>query len=281
MSSNRGSVPTIHQHCFALLRILLPEPFRASDKPCAGGDNANATAAGACSSQQIVVAVAAANAGAASGPVDVTCAPLSPPPAEVLGHIATTFDGSDLTGLAAFPRRLQRAAANALELLSAAAPAGVPVPANISAAGTLEPCSTRGQPAVTADVQCQGVAEDVCACVGDAVRCVPAGTGLVTLPGFVTADDLRANGAKARPPWCRDSDDIAGWLLLKVCWSVRRDCEQVHVTARRTPFLSAERCLQNALSAERLHVRVHRGTKMQRPRSQAQPAARLAALLQS
>lgn len=127
-----------------------------------------------------------------------------------------------------YPKSIPEAPSNA----NAAAALGIAPGAALSA--SLDACGdSPGAALVAADVQCHGVPNDRCACVGNgSVRCVTAGAAAtVTLPDFVARRDL---DSAAPMPWCEDGDMLDGWLLLQV--RARRDCAS-HDLAAQALFL--------------------------------------------
>jgi hypothetical protein len=170
----------------------------------------------------------------------VTCSPLDPSPPRVLDHLLVAFSSSAVYGIEAHTRPIAPPASDSdvVRLLSAAVhgDASQSMPAFADSLGKCEPGGV-SDVAVRADLQCQGIANDVCMCAGGSVRCVTAGVpaeaaagasvratddsrgsalaqqSLVTAPGFVHEGDL---AGAAQLPWCSDGDHVAGWLLLKV-----------------------------------------------------------------
>jgi hypothetical protein len=176
-----------------------------------------------CGAGEVVVIAAAApwdNGGAAIGVLSlyVTCAARESAPPSVLDQLAVTTGPAGVYRVTAYTRSV--AAPPASTTLAAAlglAPNATLAPALGSCA---QAAGARAAEYVAADVQCQGVPHDRCACVDGGVRCVAAGAGqTVTLPAFVAEKDLAipAGGVAAAPmPWCEDGDIVDGWMLLQV-----------------------------------------------------------------
>jgi hypothetical protein len=203
-----------------------------------------------------------------SPPLKVTCAALSTSPATVLDHIALSFSPIGASGISTYFRPLLPRATSAtalsllMEVFGTGAPSSILLQAEPLNCGSskVQPTAEGAVAAVTADVLCQGVPNDVCMCVRGALRCVTAGTAnmanasgaavssdltsALTLPGFVTEADLVATEDGHAPSWCQDGDDVSGWFLLQVLpcvvllfsHSSTHTCELARVVRARVLF---------------------------------------------